>query len=663
MARFWAMGMSIRAFGLIGRRRPRQARHRIPLAPAVVFLALAPARAARAQATSAPSAAAATDVAPVEVTVRGTKPSQDIGSEPMPARNLRDVPGTFGDPFQAIASMPGVGPMASGLPYFYVRGAPPADTGFFLDGIPLPALFHIGPGPSVVPPALLDRVEFFPSTAPARFGRFVGGTISAETTPPSSVARGEASVRLFDASAFVESPLDARSTVVVAGRYGYPNLLLSLFAPHLSLAYGDYTLRLTRKLSDADSVSLLALGFYDDERDESQGLVPVNSVVYRLDLRYDHTWADGSLRVATTVGYDRTAAPLSTGTNEIGTETSDRVRVELRQRIGTARISAGADANALLDGVGSSGAHARSLQIAGAYVDAQYRPARLLEISAGARVDAYRSPGRIVPSVDPKLAVRVELGAHATWISTVGIAHQPPTYLLPVPGLRLDPSNELQVAYQYSEGVQVRLPWALKAVLTGFYSAERNMSDFVSDCGGFLLNCSSAVRVDGSAYGVEVLVERALSQRLGGWLSYTLSRAERHVGEVRFLSPFDRTHMLSAVLRYDFGHGIEAGLRATYNTGRSDIPTFPNSAQSLPLSFGTRQVLQHRLPAFYRIDLRAAKRWSVGSRAWLATVVEFFDATLNEEAVDFQCDVAQWRCTARKVGPIALPSIGLEGGF
>jgi hypothetical protein len=44
-------------------------------------------------------------------------------------------------------------------------------------------------------------------------------------------------------------------------------------------------------------------------------------------------------------------------------------------------------------------------------------------------------------------------------------------------------------------------------------------------------------------------------------------------------------------------------------------------------------------------------------------VFEFFDATLNSEAVDFQCSIDQGVCTAVKVGPITLPSIGVEAGF
>jgi hypothetical protein len=617
-----------------------------------------------------PPATENSDTGPVEVTVRGLKPPRDIGSRDVPTSTLRNVPGTFGDPFQAVASMPGVGPMASGLPYFYARGAPPADSGYFLDGIPLPTLFHIGPGPSVVPPALLDRVQFFPATAPARFGRFAGGIISADSGAPSPVARGEASLRLFDVSAFIESPLDSASTALVAGRYGYPNLLLSVFAPQLSLSYGDYTARLTRKLSAADAVSLFAIGAYDTERDESGQLLPVDTRFHRVDLRYDHTWRDGRFRVATTIGDDRTAArtfgllstPFSIGANDALTETSVRVRFELAQRLGSARLSAGVDANGLVDHSGSASVPP-SQQVSGAFVDLEVRASERVTMVVGARVDAYQSPRGLTASADPRLAMRIRVTPNLTSITTVGIAHQPPTYLLPVPGLRLDPADGLQSAYQYAQGAEFRLPLALTATVTAFYNADRGMNDFVSDCGALAINCSVVSRVDGSTYGLEVIVQRSFSEKLSGWLSYTLSRAERNIEGLPFLSPFDRTHELSVVLRYDFGNGIDLGVRGTYYTGRPEIPSVLLQGQSLPVAFGAGGVPQYRLPDFYRIDLRAAKRWPLGGGRWLAAVAEFFDATLNREAVDFKCSIAAGRCTAEHVGPIALPSIGLEGGF
>ena len=113
------------------------------------------------------------------------------GERPEPSRTatltrdeVREIPGAFGDPFRAIEALPGVTPIVSGLPFFFVRGAPPGNVGYFLDGIRVPLLFHVGVGPSVIHPGLIDRVDLYPGGYPARFGRFAGGIVSGETLEP-----------------------------------------------------------------------------------------------------------------------------------------------------------------------------------------------------------------------------------------------------------------------------------------------------------------------------------------------------------------------------------------------------------------------------------------------------------------------------------------------
>src|SRR5205823_6312709 len=54
---------------------------------------------------------------------------------------IRQLPGAFGDPFRAIEAMPGVTPIVSGVPFFYVRGAPPGNVGYFFDGVRVPYLY------------------------------------------------------------------------------------------------------------------------------------------------------------------------------------------------------------------------------------------------------------------------------------------------------------------------------------------------------------------------------------------------------------------------------------------------------------------------------------------------------------------------------------------
>jgi outer membrane receptor protein involved in Fe transport len=610
---------------------------------------------------------------PVEVTVRGTRRiDQEPGADAMGAQTVRSVPGTFGDPFQSLLALPGVAPMASGLPYFYVRGAPPADTGYFIDGIPLPTLFHIGPGPSYVPPGLLDQVELYPSTAPARFGRYVGGIMIGETRAPSDVAHGEGSVRLFDASALAESPIGDSSTALVAGRYGYPNVLLGVFAPTLSLGYGDYTVRLAHRLTEHDTISLFAIGGFDHLEDASQQLPPVNSQFHRIDLRYDHRWEGGSFRVATTFGVDHTQG-INNFESETAASTTGRLRFELDQRIGTQlRLVAGADANTSHYAFGSTIAGPTSPigdeEVAGAYADLRVRLGDRVTVTPGIRVDRYQRPTGLPPggttvTVDPKLAARIAVSNDVALISTFGVAHQEPAYVLPIPGLVVSTPSGFQVVDQIAGGVETKLPLDLNAKLTGFFSAGRHLTDFVADCGE-LFNCSSVNSVDGRTFGIELLVRRPFTKKLAGWISYTLSRAERTVASIPYLSPFDRTHDFSGVVQYDFEHGVKAAARFTYYTGRPDFPSLGyGTALSPDIAFGPGQVAQHRLPSYARLDLRAEKRWQLGRTRWLSAVVEFFNVSLTKEPIAFTCSVTTAICNATDVGPIALPSVGVEGGF
>jgi hypothetical protein len=649
--------------------------------------------------TAGPVSAAA-DTTPVEVSVHGTKrSSDDIGGDALKTADARATPGTFGDPLQALAAMPGISPMASGLPYFYLRGAPPADTGYFIDGIPVPALFHIGPGPSYVPPALLSKVELYPSTAPPHFGRFVGGVMAGTLTPPvfSSAdapvpMRGEANLRLFDASAFVEAPVGDSWSAVAAGRYGYPGLLLSVFAPNLSLGYGDYTLRIAHALSASDTLSVLALGGYDHETDASNSLPPIDTQFHRIDLRFDHKWSAGAFRVAATFGSDRTGGYNSGSAGEVDASTTSRLRFELDQRIdpgpgwGSLRLTAGADMLTTHYGFGDS-ASGPTMQIGdeemlGAYAALRFVPAPGIEIVPGLRVDDTQRgallPGGSGITVDPKLAARVGISSDFAWVATMGMAHQEPSYVLPIPGVVVTAKTGFQKVDQLAAGFEARLPWLGESAtgkVMAFYNVEHQVSDFIASCGE-LLSCGPVGSSNGRTYGAEVFVRSedvrlplATDLRLGGWLSYTLSRAERYLGNVPYLSPFDRTHELSAVLRLDFGSGYLGGVRATYYTGRPDFPSIDFSpgatavmGASPLISFGPGQIAQHRLPSYYRIDWRLEKRWRLGtSGASVAAVAEFFNTTLTKEAIEFLCSPYEGLCKATSVGPIALPSVGVEG--
>ena len=115
-----------------------------------------------------------------------------------------------------------------------------------------------------------------------------------------------------------------------------------------------------------------------------------------------------------------------------------------------------------------------------------------------------------------------------------------------------------------------------------------------------------------------------------------------------FIASFDRTHVLNAAIAYDLGRNWRAGVRGTFYTGlpKAPDPTDPGST---------------RLAPFFRVDLRLEKRWQLSRRWWISFVAEWMNATLSKESIGTSCTLQG--CQETKIGPVTLPSIGIEGGF
>ena len=649
---------------------------------------------------------------------------------------IRDVPGAFGDGFRAIETLPGVVPVASGLPFFFVRGAPPGATGYFLDGVRLPVLFHLGAGPSVVHPALVDRIDFYPGAAPAEFGRSSGGVVSGVTKEPSQRLRGEANARLLDAGALVEVPLPRqRGSALVAGRFGYPGLLLPLFAPNTRLSYWDYQSRLSVHLGERDTLTLFVLGSYDylgrrvaavGNKTVVDDPVGVGETVqtggdtrtifetefHRVELRHDHVIPSGKVRTALTVGTDGSALGLR-----------DRVRGELfgwrleweRALSREIVLRGGADTQYNRYEVRGEADvppnpefvklfPTRDELLLGTRADVTWSPAGRLRFTAGVRLDHYAAyrisaferapgaepdalPGKQV-SVEPRLSVRVGVVPRVVFVSAVGIAAQPPRFLLPLPGLTVGRLREgLERSAQTSHGVEWTLPYAMALTTTFFSSRTIGLADAFAACPGarnaFTDGNACTTRTSGSAVGLELYLKRDLSKRITGFVSYTLSRATRTVpasvfggetppagaslandGRVVIPSDYDRTHVLNAAVAYDVGRGYRAGVRFVLYSGRPYTPTASDGALlAAPNSA--------RLPLFSRFDVRLEKRWELGATRHVSLVLEGLNVTLRKEATGVRCatragadDVDLGNgCVGEQIGPITVPSLGVEGAM
>jgi hypothetical protein len=296
----------------------------------------------------------------------------------------------------------------------------------------------------------------------------------------------------------------------------------------------------------------------------------------------------------------------------------------------------------------------------GVRADFVIKPTDRVEFVPGVRFDVYSQGGTTVPAFDPRLAARLQITKKVWSVTTLGVTHQTPSFLVPVPGLRMATLNRgLQEAYQMAQGVEFDLPWKTRLTTTVFHNAFRKLSDGLAVCANEedTNECEDLdVRVPGRAYGLEVLLKRDLNQRIGGWFAYTLSRSERTFNKRVFLSDFDRTHVLSFAMSANLGLGYRFGARFSYLTGRP-------ATQDRSDRFGRSTVRERvRLPDFHRLDVRFEKRWTWESRS-VAVVLEWFNMYLMEEATDWSCNGRTGVCRANYVGPITIPSIGVEGSF
>jgi hypothetical protein len=581
----------------------------------------------------------------------------------------RSTPGAAGDPFRSIESLPGVAQIAWPLALYAIRGANPGNTGFFLDGMRVPALFHFALGPSVIHPYLIERIDFYPGGYPARFGGYVSGVVAAESmSPPTDMAHASVDVRLYDAGGLVTSPFDkGRGTVAIAGRYSYTAAIAGLFLSGVQLGYDDYQIRAEHPLAGGHA-TVLAMGSADDlslrVREVGDGALQF----HRMDVRWDRALGPGRLRLRSTFGADWARsnfrdAPISIGARSVAP------RVDYNAPLGAGvQLESGVSLDAqrfdprIPPMVGSATfddlARRRGAVTAAVFASLALAFGRSVEISPGARVVKYFEQGVSRTAPEPRLNARWMLSERLSLKAGFGQFTQMASLPVGVPGFDAFDLRDLglQRSTQGSLGGALKLGDLGLLELTGFYQQLR-VSDVRSTFASDFRQQSFLEMRPGRGYGLELLLRRPEGHRLHGWLAYTRSRSERRVDGVWGASDWDQPHILNLLASYRLARGYSVGGRVHYNTGRP----YP-----IPLPGNMGQVEYQRLPAFYQLDLRAEKRM-LFDRFTLTAYLELGNVTLTREVTGLSSmfDNNGRALSDGRVGElgyrIVLPSLGVHG--
>ncbi len=590
----------------------------------------------------------------VDAVVAGDRPP---GTVSFSRAEARQVPGAFGDPFRAVGVMPGVSPIVSGIPIFYVRGAPPGNIGDFIDGVRVPLLYHAFIFASVIHPMLIERINLHQGPYPIEFGRFAGAITSADLATPARELGFGFSTGIFDTGAYAHTPFASeRGNVFVAGRYSHAGLIATSLTPN-DLEFWNYQILSDYDLSDRDNVSVFTFGAFDALADEDDTAA---REFHRLDLRWDHAYSsETNSRLAFTLGADRS--------DGLGSEIVSRSiggRFRLNHRLSDSAVF----------GTGASVEYgefeldqdSRSLDFdsvrelfvgqddlaAGGYLELEWSPDPDLTLTPAVRADVYNSGGQSRVGVDPRIFARYRVRDGLSFVHGVGLAHQPPNYVTQVPGARVAGlSGGLQRAVHTTSGVEADLPFATKGTFSVFHNAVFDVTDPFSATQDFKLRPEEArKRPLARTYGLEVSLNRALTRRFGALLNYTLSRSTRTHDTYVTLSGADRTHVLNLAALYTLGANWRLGTRAVAYSGVPGRRT------------GDRRIFdQSRAHPFVRLDLQLERRFRIGERSYWSIVAEVLNATGSTETLRRLCDPNS--CTDTEVGPVFLPNLRIEGHF
>ncbi|WP_224362134.1 TonB-dependent receptor domain-containing protein [Hyalangium versicolor] len=553
-------------------------------------------------------------VNPYETVVRDDKPRTEVTRISLHEQEIREVPGTQGDPFRVVMLMPGVGSLASGVSYPVVRGSQPAATGFFLDGVRIPMLYHLMLGPAVIHPDFIDTVDFYPGTPPVQFGRLLGGAVEGRLSRPREDRfHATAYADFINAGGFVEYPFQETGTSIsVAGRVSYTGVLISLVSNSLNLAeddgsvragFWDYQARIEQKVGQG-RVRLFALGSSDDlgltpdskiENREGGGVV---TRFHRVDLRGTYPLIGGEAEAGITVGWDE-AGLVGDQTQRVGQQLQvvrvgqyrmDQsilaARAGWKRRLGESlEFRLGGDvehrsAAVVLEGTGRPPgwrpgdpddplkSPSTLTTFSGAYAEATWLPTATWTVVPGLRVDAYHLvPGVTYTAVEPRLSVRKALSDQFSLKGGAGLFHQSPTVLLHLPVLDGSALRYgLQSGAQFDVGAEWRPFDGLELNADAFYNPLRRAVEFdLADVAENRRRASLAITdpsTTGYAYGFELMARHPLGRQWFGWVSYSFLQSKR---KVRFDRYDDTNHVVSSdeawlPFAFDQAHVFNAAL-------------------------------------------------------------------------------------------------------
>jgi len=622
-----------------------------------------------------------------------------VGDVHVDPKFARGVPGG-GDAAKIVQSLPAVARTSAGSTEIVVWGAAPHETRIFVDGVPVPALYHLGGYRSAVGNDLIGDIHLAPAAFGVDRGGAIGGVIDIGLGDPAKAPAWRAQADVLDGSAEGKAVV-GDVTVAAAVRQSWLDRAVGLvedphtLAPNAPLPrwtdgqvvarapFGDDLVLTAWAIGSLDALDRTLAS--DDPATQTSQQTDQKMARASVSLRRDRP--DGYDLGMIWVGRDHGADDLHVGLIP-ATQATDAwlggARGVQSRRLGEAgpTLTFGADLDgeqATLhrlgsltiparegdlhifgqppgDDVSADAWHASTVDAAGhGAVDATFGP---VVTTVGLRADAWLlTASRLTPRIgqtpnvgsqelvftqDPRGSVRVRVTDELDLRADGGRYHQARS-ASDTSAVFGTPNLGVEQAWHAIAGGQWRhAPLALEAA--GY---ARWLDELVARDLAVTPKLAQALTQDGigSVYGVQVTARLIGWHGLSGWLSYNLSRSRRKDAADQAWRFFDhdQTHGLIAVAGWEHGPWT-LGARVRLATGEPRTAVLgaffdSRTGRYEPVRGDHNGV---RLPTFFAADVRAERRLPLGSiHGAVYLEIQNLTGRANADEIIYSADFSQ----------------------
>lgn len=602
------------------------------------------------------------------VSVKAQRADQNVVSTQMGMQKLdkvtvKEIPAFLGetDALKVLQLLPGVQATSEGSSGFSVRGGAPDQNLILLDDVPVFSASHLLGFFSVFNNDVVEDLTIYKGDIPTRYGGRLSSLLDIKTKNGKlGRIEGQGGIGTISSRLTLEGGITPKTSFMIGGRRTYADLALNFSKDenlkNSQLYFYDLNAKLSHTINENNRIFLNAYSGDDYFLNNSSGVIFGNTLgsfnwyhYFNQRLRSDFTvfTTDYSYKFqlpeGTPAAFDWTSGIRDYGIRyDLIFEPDEKTMLEFGASSIYHQFEPGT-----FRGVGDSTFfgevkidETRSLEH-GIYISYRRELTSRLKLRAGVRFSLYQSIGpgtvynfdenytRIDSSVytsgeiyqnywapEPRIGLTYLLnkstslkGSYARNVQYMQLA-QNSTSGTPIDyWFSSSPNIQPQSSDQLAFGVFKNLfNNSVELSLEGFHKWYHHAIDF-KDHAELFLNpyLEGEVRTgEGRSYGLEFLA-RFSQDKYYGWISYTLSRAERTIPGINdgntYLAPFDKTHDISLVFNYTILPRLTASMSWVYYTGNPiTFPTgrFEYGGIIAPV-YSDRN--SYRMPDYHRMDL------------------------------------------------------------